>query len=149
MTSAQYLFSGTYEHSLDDKGRLTIPSSFRKDFADGVVMRKDRDGSVEILPRAAWDLHVAKLQAIPRTDVKAQRWVTRELASALSTELDKQGRVLLSQDLKGHGQLMMGPVVITGALTRLKVWNPERWAELQSELEAEDLDGYIADTYQI
>ena len=147
--SPSYLFSGTYEHSLDDKGRLTVPSLFRKDFQDGVVLRKDRQGCVEILPRAAWDVFVSRLQAIPRTDAKGQRWVTRELASAQSVELDKQGRVLVSQDLKAHGELPTGPVIVTGALDRLKVWNTERWGALQREAESEDLDGYIYESYQI
>ena len=145
----KFLFSGTYEHSLDDKGRLTIPSAFRKDFQDGVVLRKEREGSVEILPRAAWDSFVARLQTIPRTDVKAQRWVTRELAAAQLVELDKQGRVLVAQDLKIHGGLNNGPVVITGALDRLKVWNVERWNEMQRAAESEDLDAYIYESYQV
>ena len=147
--SPQYLFSGTYEHSLDDKGRLTIPSVFRPDFALGAVLRKDREGCVEVLPRRAWDRFLARLQKIPRTDVRAQRWVTRELASAVSTELDKQGRVLLSQDMKAHAALGLGAAVITGALDRLKVWSAEHWAQLQSETESEDLDAYIYESYQV
>lgn len=143
------LFSGTYEHSLDDKGRLTIPSVFRKDFADGVVLRKDREGCVEVLPRAAWDQFLAKLQQVPRTDQRAQRWMTQQLAAAVLTELDKQGRVVLSADQKSHAGLQGGPVVVTGALDRLKVWSPARWAEMQRDFESEDLDGYIYETYQI
>jgi MraZ protein len=144
-----YLFSGTYEHSLDDKSRLTIPSVFRKDFAGGVVLRKDREGCVEVLPRAAWEQFLAKLQAVPRTDQRAQRWLTQQLAAAVLTELDKQGRVVLSGDQKAHAGLQAGPVVVTGALDRLKVWNPQRWTAMQRETESEDLDGYIYETYQI
>lgn len=148
-SGSKTLFSGTYEHSLDDKGRLTIPSVFRKDFADGVVLRKEREGSVEILPRAAWERFLARLQSIPRTDVKAQRWMTQQLASAVLTDLDKQGRVVLGGDMKAHAGLQVGPVVVTGALDRLKVWNSVRWAEIQRQMEAEDLDGYIYEAYQI
>lgn len=134
---------------MDDKSRLTIPSAFRKDFAGGVVLRKDRDGCVEVLPRAAWEQFVAKLQSLPRTDQRAQRWLTQQLAAAVATELDKQGRVVLGPDLKGHASLQVGPVVVTGALDRLKVWSPQRWAEMQRETETEDLDGYIYEAYQI
>ncbi len=148
-SGSKSLFSGTYEHSLDDKSRLTIPSVFRKDFADGVVLRKEREGSVEVLPRAAWEQFLAKLQRVPRTDQKAQRWMTQQLASAVMTELDKQGRVVLGSDLKSHAGLQAGPVVVTGALDRLKVWSPVRWAEMQREMEMEDLDGYIYEAYQI
>lgn len=143
------MFSGTYEHSLDDKSRLTIPSVFRKDFAEGAVLRKDREGCVEILPREAWAQFLARLQAIPRTDQRAQRWLTQQLAAAVMTELDKQGRVVLSADQKTHAGLQCGPVVVTGALDRLKVWNTGRWAEMQRETDQEDLEGYIYETYSI
>jgi MraZ protein len=147
--SPQYLFSGTYEHTLDDKGRLTIPSVFRKDMAEGVVVRKEREGCVEILPRRAWDLFLGKLQAIPRTDVRGQRWVTQQLAAAVSTELDKQGRVLLGPDMKNHAGLSIGTTIVTGALDRLKVWNPARWAEIEKQAQEEDLDAYINEAYQV
>lgn len=148
MTEA-FLFSGTYEHSLDDKNRLTIPSVFRKDFADGVVLRKHNDGCVEVLPRAAWQAYVARLQALPRTDARAQRWMTQQLAAAIATELDKQGRVTLSPDLKSFAGLGNGPAVVIGNLDRLKVWSNQRWAEIQREAEAEDLDAYINTAYSI
>lgn len=147
--SGSTLFSGTYEHSLDDKNRLTIPSVFRKDFADGVVLRKDREGCVEVLPRAAWSQFLARLQAVPRTDQRAQRWLTQQLAAAVLTEMDKQGRVVVSADQKSHAGLQCGPAVVTGALDRLKVWSPARWAEMQRDTELEDLEGYIYETYQI
>ena len=147
--SGTTLFSGTYEHSLDDKCRLTIPSVFRKEFAEGVVLRKDREGCVELLPRAAWDQFLARLQQVPRTDQRAQRWLTQQLAAVVLTELDKQGRVVMGADFRGHAGIQVGPVVVTGALDRLKVWSPSRWAEVQRELEVEDLDGYIYETYQI
>ena len=86
-----------------------------------------------LLPRAAWDLFLAKLQAIPRTDLRGQRWMTRELAAAVSTELDKQGRILVfPQDQKAHAALSAGSVVVTGNLNSLKVWSQQRWAELQA-----------------
>ncbi|GMU57061.1 division/cell wall cluster transcriptional repressor MraZ [bacterium CPR1] len=149
MEETHYLFSGTYEHSLDDKGRLTIPSSFRKDFMDGAVLRKDKSGCVEILPRSAWNLFLEKLRGISRTDAKAQRWVTHQLAGALQTELDKQGRVLLGNDMRAHAGLQGGSVVVTGALDRLKVWSSERWTEFEAEADAEDLDEYVNQNYQI
>ncbi|CAN0441352.1 unnamed protein product, partial [Phaeothamnion confervicola] len=144
-----FLFSGTFEHALDDKGRLTVPAAFRKDLQGGVVLRKDREGCVEVLPQQSWEVFLRKLQAIPRTDARAQRWVTVELAAAVATELDKQGRVLLTQDQKQHAGLTPGSVVVTGALDRLKVWSSERWAALQSEAREEDLDVYIYQAYQI
>ncbi len=147
--SGSPLFSGTYEHSLDDKGRLTIPAVFRKDFLEGAVLRKNREGCVEIVPRSAWEQYLGRLRQVPRTDEKAQRWLTQQLAAAVSTELDKQGRVVLGADQKNHVGVSVGPVVVTGALDRLKVWNPVQWAEISRQAELEDLDGYIYETYQI
>jgi len=146
--SEEYCFSGTFEHTLDGKGRLTIPSSFRSDFEGGAVLRKGADRSVEILPRSAWSLFLKKMKKISKTDLRGQRWVTLQLASAVTLDLDKSGRVLLSQDLRSHAELEVGQVVITGALDRLKVWLPKRWAELESA-GIEELDDYVYEKYQI
>lgn len=147
--SEEYWFSGTFEHSLDDKGRLTIPSAFRSDFSDGAVLRKGADESVEILPRPAWNLFLKKLKNIAKTDARGQRFLTMQLASAVTVELDKAGRVLLRDDLRSHGGLLTGPVVVTGALDRLKVWEPSRWAAMEAKFTEEDLEGYIYEKYQI
>lgn len=146
--SEEYWFSGTFEHTLDDKGRLTIPSSFRTDFSDGAVLRKGADGSIEILPRPAWNLFLQKLKKISKTDTRGQRWVTLQLASAVIIELDKQGRVLLGQELRNFATLESGPVIVTGALDRLKVWEPKRWVELETE-GMEELDDYVYEKYEI
>jgi len=146
--SEEYWFSGTFEHSLDNKGRLTIPSSFRSDFEDGAVLRKGADQSVEILPRPAWNLFLKKMKKISKTDLRGQRWVTLQLASAVSTELDKAGRVLVGQELRSHAGLDEKQVVITGALDRLKVWDPKRWAEMETA-GIEELDDYVYEKYQI
>ncbi len=146
--SEAYWFSGTFEHSLDGKGRLTIPSSFRYDFGEGAVLRKGPDGSVEVLPRPAWNLFLQKLKNISKTDVRGQRWVTLQLASAVTVELDKAGRILLGQDLRSHAGLEAGPVIVTGALDRLKVWEPGRWAAMEQE-GLEELDDYVYEKYQI
>lgn len=146
--SPEYWFSGTFEHALDDKGRLTVPSSFRSDFSSGAVLSKGLDGSVEIQPRSAWNLFLQKLKVIPRTDIRGQRWATRQLASAVTVELDKAGRVLLSGELRSHGDLSPGPLVVTGALDRLKVWSPKRWAAMEND-GMEELDDYVYEKYQI
>ena len=146
--SEEYWFSGTFEHVLDDKGRLTIPSSFRSDFASGAVLRKGADGSIEILPRPAWNLFLKKLKDISKTDARGQRWVTLQLASAVTVELDKSHRVLLGNDLRTYADLSAGPVVVTGALDRLKVWEAKRWASMETE-GMEELDDYVYEKYQI
>lgn len=142
------MFSGTYEHSLDGKGRLTIPSSFREDFQDGAVLRRGQDGCVEILTRDAWNTFLQSLKKISKTDARGQRWITMQLAAAMSVDMDKQGRVLLAQELRTHASLEAGKVVVTGALDKLKVWNAEVWSRLETEA-MEDLDDYVYEKYQI
>ena len=147
-SSEDYWFSGTFEHTLDSKGRLTIPSSFRSDFKAGAVLRKGADQSVEILPRPAWNLFLKKMKQISKTDLRGQRWVTLQLASAALVELDKQGRVLVAQELRAHAALELGQVVVTGALDRLKVWEPKRWSTMELA-GLEELDDYVYEKYQI
>ncbi len=145
----QLFFSGTFSHRVDGKGRLTMPSTFRDQFAEGVVVRKGSDGSVELVPMPAWNLFLESLKQISKTDTRGQLWITRQLAAATSLELDKNGRIVLPLELRERfNDSQDEPVVLTGALDRVKIWTQSQWDDLVEE-DMENLDGYIYEKYQI
>ncbi len=123
------MFYGAYEHTIDDKGRITLPARFRDAFADGVVLSKSFDKCIDVLPRAAWDSSIrarlAGLDSFSREARELRRYV---FTGASDCEPDKQGRVHLPSTLATHAGLER-EVVIAGVDDRLEIWDRQAWVE--------------------
>lgn len=146
---ASYFFGGLHTLTIDDKGRLTVPSSFRKALGEDVVLRVNRqERCVEILPPPTWNLFLEKLQALPQMDPDVARFKSLEAASAVYTSIDKQGRVLMPADMKAFSGVT-AQAVVTGAIDRVKVWSPEKWASLQALAEEEDLAARVYEKFKL
>ncbi len=123
------MFFGQYEHSIDDKSRLTLPARFRAELADGVVLSKGLDGSVDVYPRETWQVTVG--ERIGRLDplLPDARMLQRHFFGGASEDTpDKQGRVLLPAPLVAHGKLTKDVTVI-GNNDHLEIWDRAAWAE--------------------
>nr|NNM91106.1 division/cell wall cluster transcriptional repressor MraZ [Bacilli bacterium] len=96
------MFLGEYKHSLDDKSRLTIPSKFREDLGASFVMTRGLDGCLFLFPRADWSLIEQKLRAMPLTRADARQFSRFFFSGAAELDLDKQGRVLVPQNLRDY-----------------------------------------------
>ncbi len=143
-------FFGTHTMTIDDKGRLTVPSSFRKALGEQIVLRKCvSDHSVEILSPYHWNLFLGKLSSLPYLDAEVARLKTIEAANAVTTVIDKQGRVLIPSDMKQFARILGPQAVVTGAIDRVKVWDPENWAAVQAEWEKEDLATRVYEKFKL
>lgn len=123
------MFFGEYEHTIDDKSRLTLPARFRAALADGVVLSKGLDGSVDVYPRKTWELNV--VERIGRLDplLADTRLLQRHFFGGASEDTpDKQGRVLLPGPLVRHGKLDR-EVTVIGNNDHLEIWDRAAWAE--------------------
>ncbi len=123
------MFFGQYEHSIDDKSRITLPARFRDALADGVVLSKGLDGSVDVYPREAWQMTVA--ERIGRLDplLPDTRLLQRHFFGGAAEDVpDKQGRVLLPAPLVRHGKLAKD-VTVVGNNDHLEIWDRAAWAE--------------------
>jgi MraZ protein len=128
------MFLGEYEHSLDGKGRLTIPVKLRHEFGDGLVVTRGLDGCLFIYTLQGFDAYVATLNQLP-PDKKSSRSFTRFVFSAANKLFpDKQGRILLPARLRIFAGLD-GDVIIIGANHRLEVWAADRWQAVLEEVE--------------
>lgn len=144
-----YFFGGLHTLTIDDKGRLTVPSSFRKALGEDVILRRStQDKCVEILPPSTWNLFLEKLQELPQMDPDVARFKDQVAANAVYTSIDKQGRVLVPADMKGWAGVA-AQAVVTGAIDRVKVWSPERWATLQALAEEEDLAARVYEKFKL
>jgi len=138
------MFRGEYNHTIDDKGRLIIPSRFRYELGESFVLTRGLDGCICIYPQNEWDLLEAKLRELPLTN-RNSRLVTRFLVGgAVSCELDKQGRILIPAPLREHAGLTKD-VVLVGTLERIEIWDRTRWNETCSFDDVEAIAESISD----
>lgn len=123
---------GEYNHTLDQKGRLVLPSKFRADLADGCVITKGQERCLYVFPLEQWSVEEARVRSLPRTDQRARRFARSFFASADSQEQDKQGRVQVNSKLREFAGLEKD-VTIVGVSDRLEIWDTETWERLQTE----------------
>ncbi len=135
------MFSGEYEHTLDEKGRLIIPARFRPGLSEGFLVTRGLDGCLFVFPPSAWKALSEKMASLPLSQASA-RLFTRMIYSGTECKLDKQGRILLPAPLREHADIE-GEVVIIGVNFRLEIWSKKRWQQQTTRME--DESGSIAE----
>ena len=130
------MLTGEFNHSIDAKGRLIIPSKFREDLGENFMITKGMDGCLFIYPENEWKTFEEKLRTLPLTNKKARDFKRFFLGSAVDGDLDKQGRVLISSALRAYAGLDK-EVVLAGVLDRIEIWNKTAWDERNAEVEAD------------
>ncbi len=126
---------GEYEHTIDEKNRLTLPARFRRAFADGIFVVKGFDPCLYAYPRGDWERLVSERVATIDLLGKEERRLQRFLFSgATEAELDRQGRVMIPAPLLEYAQIERD-VVVAGVRDRLEIWDRARWREELAEVE--------------
>ena len=123
---------GEFEHSLDEKGRLIMPSKLREDMGDKFVITKGLDGCLFGFSQIEWANFEAKLKTLPLTQKNARNFVRFFLSGAMECEVNKQGRFLIAGNLREAANLEK-EVVIIGVGTRFELWNKEKWQKYNEE----------------
>ncbi|UFJ41915.1 division/cell wall cluster transcriptional repressor MraZ [Brevibacillus humidisoli] len=129
------MFMGEYQHSIDDKGRLTIPAKFRDGLGTSFVMTRGLDKCLFIYPMNEWKVIEEKLKSLPFTKADARAFTRFFFSGATECEWDKQGRVNIPANLREHAQLAKDCVVI-GVSSRVEVWSKELWEQYFAESES-------------
>jgi MraZ protein len=116
---------GEFNHSIDSKGRIIIPSKFREDLGEEFVITLGLDGCLFAYPNKEWNAFVEKLQTLPGT--KEARQLQRYfMAGAAACEVDKQGRILIPTKLRETAALDKD-IVFVGVMNKIEIWSKERW----------------------
>ena len=123
---------GEYEHSLDAKGRLIMPSKIREDMGEKFIVTKGLDGCLFGFSKNEWQNFEEKLKTLPLTNKNARDFVRFFLSGATECEIDKQGRFLIVGNLREYASLEKD-VVIIGVGTRLEIWNKDKWKNYNSD----------------
>jgi MraZ protein len=129
------MFLGEYNHTIDEKGRLTLPAKYRAELAPGVVVTRGIDKCLFVFPMAEWQKLSEKVSALPLTDTAAREFRRLLFSGATDADLDKQGRVLLPQYLREYAGLN-GNVVVAGLNTHMEIWSPEAWSIIRANIDS-------------
>jgi MraZ protein len=119
---------GEYQHAVDVKNRMIVPSKLREDLGNKFVITKGLDGCLYIYPLSEWKKLEEKLKTLPLTNKDARAFVRFFFAGACEVEMDKQGRGLIPQNLKEYAGIEK-EIVSIGVLTRVEIWSKEKWIE--------------------
>lgn len=125
---------GEFQHSLDEKGRLTVPAKFRDLLGEDFIITRGLDRCLFVYPRAGWSAILEKIKDLPMERPEVRGFVRLLCSGAIDAELDKQGRVGLPQHLREYAQIDRDTVVI-GALNRVEIWSSAKWSEYAGQYE--------------
>lgn len=126
---------GEYEHTIDDKNRVTLPSRFRQAFAGGVVVTRGIDPCLAVYTRADWDEFVSgRLAGLSPFSREARQMRRYLFSAAIETELDRQGRITLPAALMKYGKLERD-VVVAGVQDHVEIWKRAAWRAQLDDVE--------------
>ncbi|MFC2030420.1 division/cell wall cluster transcriptional repressor MraZ [Chloroflexota bacterium] len=126
------MFLGEFEHSIDSKGRITIPAKFRGRLAAGVVVTRGIDPCLWLYPVDTFEELAPKIIAKPLTMTKAREFRRQVFGGASDSVPDKQGRVNLPTILREYANIDKQAVII-GVFDHCEIWNLEHWRERQDQ----------------
>lgn len=124
------MFRGSFEHTVDSKGRVSVPSKFREIIADRyegrLVLAMDYDRCLTVYPLEEWEKLEEKIRNLPTMKKEVRDFMRFLLASATECELDKQGRVLITPAHRQHAGITKN-VTLVGIIDKIEIWDSKAW----------------------
>ena len=133
------MFIGEYQHNLDEKGRVAVPTKFRAQLKEGAVVTKGLDACLFLYPRAEWTKLATKLSALPIAQANSRAFARLMLAGAMEVDFDAQGRAVLPEYLRKYAGLQKA-VVIAGLYNRVELWDATAWEKYRQGMEGRSGD---------
>jgi len=131
------MFLGEYTHSIDDKGRLTVPAKFRGELATGLVVTRGFDTNLMVFTMGGWQELAQKISQKPLSDLSTRAFRRRVFSGAIDLTPDRQGRILLPANLRGFAELDSEAVII-GMYSYLEIWAVDAWEPVRDEIESSE-----------
>ena len=135
------MFMGEYQHTLDAKGRMRMPSKFREELGDRFVVTRGTGKCLFVFADDEWQTFSQKIKTLPMTDQAIQTFVRLFFAGACETEVDAQGRILIPANLRTLAELEKDVRVI-GVASRVEIWSEKNWNEY-SENASDNFDDIL------
>lgn len=129
------MFLGSHEHTIDSKFRLTMPSKWRPELSSTVVVTRGLEGCLWIYPFAKFEEIARDIDRQGSQLAESRAWARYVGGESEIVDVDGQGRILIPQRLRDFAGLN-GNVVVVGLVSRIEVWNPEKYQAMNAEVEA-------------
>ena len=137
------MYTGEYNHTIDNKGRMIVPQKFREALGEGFMITRGVGHCLSIYDRQEWDEYVSKLRALPG-NAEAKKMIRFIVAGAIEGEVDKQGRIVIPANLREWASLEKD-VVSAGMIGHIEVWDKAKWDETNDFEDMEDISEHLAD----
>lgn len=128
------MFLGSYEYTMDNKGRITIPAKFRPKLSEGLVITRGLDNCLFVYPIDYWKKQAERLTKLDLTFDQSIKLGYYWFGNAVDCQLDQQGRILIPPALRKYASLN-SDVVIIGLYTYFAIWSKENWEKIEPEIE--------------
>ncbi len=138
------MFMGEYNHTIDTKGRLIVPSKFREPLGEEFVVTKGLDKCLFVYPSEEWKTIEENFRSVSQFSKEARKFARFFFAGAAICEVDKQGRILLPAVLREYAGLEK-EVVLAGVVNRVEIWDKERWSETNEYDDVEEIAEHMAE----
>ncbi len=144
------MFYGEYEHSLDKKGRIILPSKLREalkeTFVEKCVITRGLEGCLFLYPLDEWRLLEQKIKALPMTGRESRAFSRQLLSGACECILDRQGRIFIPNNLRQYAGISR-EVVVIGVSNRMEIWSKDKWLNYSKETQSsyEDIAEKLVD----
>ena len=130
------VLTGQYCHTIDSKGRVFVPAKFRGDLQGDLVIVKGLDDCIVLYNEEQWNAFIKKLETYGEIQMKKiKRFI---LASAFNTELDSQGRIVISQALRDHAKIEK-EIAFVGLNNCVEIWRPDIFNEINDSSDTEEM----------
>lgn len=136
------MFRGEFHHSLDEKGRVIIPSKIREGLGKVFYMTKGIDHNILLYSEEEWNLFYSKLSKLPMTNKNARNFKRLFLSGLVECEPTSQGRILIPPSLRSYAGIDK-EVVITGNGEYAEIWNEQAWEERMNDLDPDTIAGEL------
>ena len=128
------MFIGEYSHLIDPKKRMAVPSKFRGELKNKVVVTRGLDKCLFVYPLKVWSELAGKLGTLPVGEAATRSFIRLMLAGAIDVDVDSQGRILIPDFLKDYAGLRKN-VIVAGIYNRLEIWDEARWKKYKQGAE--------------
>jgi MraZ protein len=129
------MFLGQFQHNLDDKGRLMIPSRYRDLLEGGAFITQGFDKCLMVMNETYFKQVYERIEAMNLADPTARLLRRLILSNAYPVEPDKVGRILVPQNLRAFLGIESGELVVAGQGDYFEVWTPALWQEQMAQLQ--------------
>jgi MraZ protein len=126
---------GEYEHTLDEKNRVSLPKQFRTLLGKKIVMTRGLDNCLFVYPKKSWEKVTEKLQELSFAQADKRGFSRFILSGAAEIEVDGAGRVLIPEHQREFAKLSK-TIIFAGVSDRVEVWDAEAWKEYKSAIES-------------